>query len=185
MLRAQSCCPRPRGVTALFSTPQSWILLVTTHRGKSCLTSWLSDFSQLYFTFSFALVCLGATREIFFLQNWPRSREGTAEGLSWQAASVCFGFFSAGTELQPQVPPQGLVVTWANPPSSSCRSHTSSLLFFSPIVPNVDRDLYPQLGPQLWSLWLWGQQKCANTFGKVSCGVCADLCRSLTLHHGP
>lgn len=73
---------------------------------------------------------------------------GHSRGAELAACKHLFCFYSAGTELQPQVLPQGLVVTWANnPPSSSCRSHTSSLLFFSPVIPNTAHGFSPQLGP--------------------------------------
>lgn len=100
----------------------------------------------------------------------------------------CRYLFSTGTELQPQVPPQGPHrVSWPlepKVPPVALAGVTPHLLCSSVLLfPTRTMICIHQLAPSYdLNVWSWGQQKCANVFGKSSCSVCADLCRSLTLH---
>jgi len=95
---------------------------------------------------------------------------------------------SSGTELNPQVPPKdptgfcGHSSQWS-PQQLLQESHLTSLALQSVLLQTRTVACIHKLAPSYdLNTWLWGQQKCANIFGKSSCSVCADLRRSLTLH---
>lgn len=191
MIKDQSCCSHSQGMTALLFSPQSVMSQVTL--GDHPVWQVLPRFT--------AIIFLPIVFHLFLCSSMPRSKvknilpaklakksEATPEGISWHRAGIYF-VASAGTELQPQVPPQGPHrVLWPLEPTVSLvalAEVTPHLLCSSvPLFPTWTMACIHKLAPSYdLNMWLWGQQKCANTFGKSSCSVCADLCRSLTLHH--
>lgn len=153
MIKDQSCCSHLQWMTVVFFSPQSLMsqVMLGDHPTWQVLPCFM------------AIIFLPIAFHLFLCSPMPASKvenilpaklaeksEATPEGLSWHRAGIDF-VFSAGTEPQPRsLPgiPLGFVATRANgPPSRSCRSHPSPPSFFSPVVPNTDGGLYPQIGP--------------------------------------
>lgn len=160
-------CPRPCWVTTNEAPPAAPTAL---------------GFPQSHSTFPFASARLGAKWKIFLLQT-GREVRGHSRGAELAAYRNPVCLFSRDRGEVPSVfpgIPQGFVATQGtSAPSSS--SGVTSLVLQSPCSPPQTVVCLHKSAPLCeLNVRLWGQQKCANIFGKSSCSVCADLCRSLT-----
>lgn len=184
MIKDQSCCSHSQGMTALFFSPQSLMsqVMLGDHPAWQVLPRFTAIvFLPIAFPFFLRSSTPGSEVENILPAKVAEKSEATAEGLSWHRAGICF-VFSAGTERQPQVPPQGLHgVSWPLEPTVA----RVGLAGVTPHLPRSSVPLFPprtvacihKLAPSYdLNLWLWGQQKCANIFGKSSLQC---LCRSL------